>query len=514
MVLKLVISCVASGIRFHAIEVVCPDVVEDGAREQAVRAKVPRQGLAQMGGRQASQVVACLPGVRLGGKARNHQRRGKEFDLIPILPLGRLGEDVGSDHEPPLMAWALCLECAEGINGVGGSFAAGFHVEHLDLAFEPPDGKAAHGKAMGEICPGLFAEWMARARNQHDPLHLGGFQGPETRQHMADVGRIKGSAENPIDHKRFQIDILVCSRPQVGSVGGNDWRESISVSEPLQERAFIAMGKIAIQMYRWSEDWATFLDEIRPLGFFQGVELFASVAAEFAQWRSEWMETLKRDELRLAGVYGGGPLHHAELAGGVRRDLRNALGFLRDCGGDVLIFGPSPRPRDRHLHRDDFRRLADELEALGEEARKNHLRLAVHPRLGSVVESETELNLLLGMTSPEHVGLAFDPAHVAAARMDPLELLDIHADRIAYFHLKDLLPPKEPGRTGGEGRGDGLADEPFFTGLGEGFLDIPAMLRWIKTSAYPGWLTLEVGQSTESPLEKIRRGIAYLGKHL
>jgi inosose dehydratase len=366
---------------------------------------------------------------------------------------------------------------------------------------------------MGKIRPWLFAEWMPGAGDHQDAVQFGGFQCPQTRQDMADVWRIKGTAEYPIDHERFQIDISYGSRPQVEVVAESDWRECISVSPPPQERAYVEMRKFAIQMYRWSEDWETFLEEIRSFDYFQGVELFASAAAEFSSRRLFFMRTLDRAGFRLAGVYGGGPLHHGELASGVQKDLRMMLGFVRDCGGDVLIFGPSPRPRDRHIHRDDFRRLADELEALGESARRYQLDVAVHPRLGSVVESETELSLLLGMTSARHVRLAFDPAHLAAAGMDPLEILDIHCDRIAYVHLKDLLPPKEPGKTAGEGRGEGLSDEPFFTGLGEGFLDIPAMLRRIKTSAYPGWVTLEVGHGGESPLEKIQRGITYLQRH-
>lgn len=411
------------------------------------------------------------------------------------------------------MPRALGPQGLKGVNGIGWAFAAGFHVKHLDIPSQSLDGQSAHGKPMDKVRPGLLAQRMVRAGDHQDAVNLGGFQRPETGENMADVRRIKGPAENPIDHKRFQIDILARSRSQVGSVAKSDARKSKTIGPPPQERAFVPKRKVAIQMYRWSEEWDTFLEEIRGFGFFQGVELFATVAAEFSAKKSRFLETLKQEGLRLAAVYGGGPLHHAELAIGVRKDLREALGFLRDCGGEVLVFGPSPRPRDRHLHRDDFRRFADELEALGEQARKDGLRLAIHPRLGSVVETEMELNLLLGMTSAEHVRLAFDPAHAAAAGMDPLDILDIHGERIAYIHLKDLLPPKEPGEAKGECAGDELRDTPLFSNLGDGFLDIPAMLRWTKTSAYPGWLTLEVGHGRESPLQKIQQGIAYIERH-
>ncbi len=66
-------------------------------------------------------------------------------------------------------------------------------------------------------------------------------------------------------------------------------------------------------------------------------------------------------------------------------------------------------------------------------------------------------------------------AHLAAAGGDPAQMIREHADRIKYVHLKDL------------------SCDPFaFLPLGEGELDMSAILEALAEINYDGWISVEL----------------------
>ena len=99
-----------------------------------------------------------------------------------------------------------------------------------------------------------------------------------------------------------------------------------------------------------------------------------------------------------------------------------------------------------------------------------------------------ELLALLKRLDSEHVGVCIDTGNSIALLEDPLEVIRAYAPFASSVHLKDMgLRPYEDGFL--------LAEVP----LGEGILDIPAMVGLILNANPKIWLSLEM--ITRDPLK-------------
>jgi inosose dehydratase len=73
------------------------------------------------------------------------------------------------------------------------------------------------------------------------------------------------------------------------------------------------------------------------------------------------------------------------------------------------------------------------------------------------------------------MGLCIDVAHVAAGGGDPASVIRRYADRLVYVHLKDL----DRATT-------------TFRPLGEGDLDLDAIIDAVIDAGYDDWITVEL----------------------
>ena len=121
------------------------------------------------------------------------------------------------------------------------------------------------------------------------------------------------------------------------------------------------------------------------------------------------------------------------------------------------------------------------------------LRFAYHHHLGTVVERPQDLAAFLGATGP-NVGLTLDTGHAALGGIDHIEVIQLHSDRIAHVHCKDIrgrihASLREEGRSFLDGVLAGM-----FTAPGDGDLDFTAVMRALKEIDYSGWIIVEAEQ--------------------
>jgi len=287
--------------------------------------------------------------------------------------------------------------------------------------------------------------------------------------------------------------------------------------------------KFALHQITWGNELLRFLDDAAALGAFSGVETFSSVVNEYRGKEKQFDAELAARGLRLAALYGGGPLHEEAQARKVIEHNLELARFLRDRGADRLVFGP-PACRDGEiLNRDDFRRLADRLNDLGAQTRKMGILLGIHPHLGTIIESEIDLALIMGMTAPECVYFAPDCAHLAGAGINPADVALTYGDRMIYMHLKDLSPPagheipiqpqageakeahKVEANETSEAKSKASSEPaPIFCELGRGILDFQVIFRTLGDVGYSGWVTLELDSTMLTPSESTRISLEYL----
>jgi inosose dehydratase len=195
------------------------------------------------------------------------------------------------------------------------------------------------------------------------------------------------------------------------------------------------------------------------------------------------------DHLALLAAHGCDVMVCAEVTASVHGQM------------DVRL---SRRPR---LRDDDMTRLAERLTALAERMQAVGMRLAYHHHMGTVIETEAEIDRLLSACGPA-VTLLLDTGHLTYAGGDPVATALRHAARIAHVHCKDV-------------RADVLgrvrnADTSFleavlqgvFTVPGDGCIDFAGVLAPLRARDYAGWLVVEAEQdpAVADPLTCARLG--------
>jgi len=142
------------------------------------------------------------------------------------------------------------------------------------------------------------------------------------------------------------------------------------------------------------------------------------------------------------------------------------------------------------------------------------LRTVFHHHSAGYVETPEEIARFLELTDPELVGLVFDCGHYAygAGDGDVMEGLERFQERVWYIHFKDCHP-EVAGRARAEHWDYFQAlRQGVFCELGNGSVDFPAVLRWLKANRYDGYTLVEqdVLPGMGTPKESAQRNRDYL----
>ena len=90
---------------------------------------------------------------------------------------------------------------------------------------------------------------------------------------------------------------------------------------------------------------------------------------------------------------------------------------------------------------DDFKKVAEDLNILGEQCNKNGIRLAMHnhdKEFVPVQGYEWGYEVLLKETDADKVVMMLDLYWVTKGGGDPIQLLKNYPDRFELFHVKDM----------------------------------------------------------------------------
>lgn len=203
--------------------------------------------------------------------------------------------------------------------------------------------------------------------------------------------------------------------------------------------------------------------------------------------------------------------------------VRGHLDLLAAMGCEVMVFAEvtgcvhgdrraplSKRPR---LSDQQWSTFGTNLTRLAEHLQSRGLRLAYHHHMGTVIETEAEIDQLMLHTG-EAVGLLLDTGHLAFADGDPVSVIARHGPRIVHVHCKDvrtevLADARQRDRSFLDAVLDGV-----FTVPGDGSIDFTAVAAALEQACYHGWLVVEAEQDPEvaHPLTYARMGFEHLSR--
>jgi inosose dehydratase len=116
---------------------------------------------------------------------------------------------------------------------------------------------------------------------------------------------------------------------------------------------------------------------------------------------------------------------------------------------------------------------------------------AFHYHGGTYVETPREIDRFAEQMDTSLIGFCFDSGHSAFGGGDPLAFLDTYGELVSHVHLKDVDGAvMEQIRTSGLGLREAWR-RGVFCRLGEGSVDLPAVLERLRGSGYDSWLVVE-----------------------
>jgi inosose dehydratase len=225
--------------------------------------------------------------------------------------------------------------------------------------------------------------------------------------------------------------------------------------------------------------------------------------------------------LELVGGYLFEPLHTREGAERALEVARRTCELLAAAGAVhlVIIQGFTPdreRAAGRQgaadaLTRDEWATLIATVEQLAQVAAEDHGLVAVfHPHAGTHVEFADEIDRLAAGTD---VPLCIDTGHCAYAGIDPVALYRRHANRVTYFHLKDVDAERLDRALARELSFEEAVGEGVFCPLGEGTVDFAALATALEEGDFHGWATVEQDRlptDSTAPAEHAAASLAHL----
>ncbi|TDD18159.1 TIM barrel protein [Nonomuraea diastatica] len=138
-------------------------------------------------------------------------------------------------------------------------------------------------------------------------------------------------------------------------------------------------------------------------------------------------------------------------------------------------------------------------------------RAVLHPHVGTMVETRAEVERVLeGSSMP----LCLDTGHLLVGGTDPAALVEAAASRIAHVHLKDVDARMAAQVAAGTLAYTQAVREGVYRPLGQGDVDIEAIVTGLTRSGYDGWYVMEqdviLSGPDDRPIEDVRRSLAYL----
>ena len=235
-----------------------------------------------------------------------------------------------------------------------------------------------------------------------------------------------------------------------------------------------------------------------------------------------------KDKLAEYGMtFVGGWYSTALLRRSAREEFEAARGHIamtQGAGADVVIVAEtsnaihgdraralSERPR---LAKSDWPGFGAKMTEFAERLAGEGLKLCYHHHMGTIIQSEREIDAFMAHTKPP-VRLLLDTGHARWGGSDPAGLASAYRERIGHVHCKDVRETKMRESNAGDwsfldsilGMGKDLG---VYTVPGDGVIDYVEVFQALK--GYSGWVVLEAEQDpNKAPAAPYaRKGVAHL----
>ncbi len=259
--------------------------------------------------------------------------------------------------------------------------------------------------------------------------------------------------------------------------------------DPRIAGAPITWGVCEVPGWGWQLDADRVLREAAGLGL-RAIEL--GPRGFLPEDPAEVGRTLDRYDLRLAAGFVPAVLHRQELRDAELRTVRTAAATLRAAGAELLVLaaelGNGGYERSTELSGAEWRSLLQGLNQAREVVEAEGLSAALHPHYGTAVVTAEHVSRVL---QGSDIALCIDTGHLLVGGADPVEVVRSANGRVRHVHFKDVDAALAAlVRSGAIGYRDAVA-RGLYRPLGDGDVDVAAVIHLLEDAGYAGWYVLE-----------------------
>ncbi len=256
------------------------------------------------------------------------------------------------------------------------------------------------------------------------------------------------------------------------------------------------------------------LSEMRELGL-KATELGA--LGYLGDQPGEIQALLSQSSLGAVGGFVPLTLHDPAKRAKAEQDAERAARLLGGAGGSYFVTAvvvDEAWSTPFELDARQWDEVAAQLALVDQVCARHNLRQVLHPHVGTLVERAEHVQEVL---SRSDVSWCLDTGHLAIGGVGPVSFATDHADRVQLVHLKDVDLSLAPAVLRHEMSLLDATRSGLFRALGQGNVDVAAVVAALEGRGYAGWYVLEQDTTIEgadagsaNPSADVKLSIDYL----
>ena len=189
------------------------------------------------------------------------------------------------------------------------------------------------------------------------------------------------------------------------------------------------------------------------------------------------------------------------------KDLNAPCLVYGETAGTIQNVRHAPLNTKRKIHPEDFKEYGKKLTAFAEYCADFGMPISFHHHMGTAIETEEELDLLMNHTG-EAVYLLFDTGHMTFAGGNSINVINKYANRMNHFHAKDIRSEIINNLDRSKESFLDAVLKGAFTVPGDGSIDFKEVIKTLAENGYEGWFIVEAEQdpAEANPLEYAKIG--------
>ena len=219
------------------------------------------------------------------------------------------------------------------------------------------------------------------------------------------------------------------------------------------------------------------------LGFY-GFETFGDV---LDKWEAQGglKPVLQKNGIPLVSAYCTLNLTDKDKRADTLSKAKHWSQLIKSNGGRIFVLGPNQVKRDGYVFADHKQNIVETLNEAAKLVSDQGLTPVLHQHTGTCVETRDETYATLDAIDHTHLKFGPDVGQLKKGGADPVQVVKDYLPQVQHMHLKDY-----------DGKDPHLV---YYCPLGEGQVDIPAILNLMAGRKIAGMVNVELDNEPKDP---------------